>query len=353
MIENLKCPNCTGPLDINDANGNTIVCPWCGNKLLLSGLMQEATQKAETQKNEAEDAAVQIQYYAPRISVEDFEQACQNLFDNNPLLPDDIFKEVNFQELKKVYLPTWVFRGKATGRITWKRDNKYEVRLVDDYFETYTLANRSDVVPPVLKEQLDAFKLQTSQVCKVMYSDEFEGEYLPKVGFEVDFTFANFNNQRRLFRECLNRQYVEANTTASDKEIFVGINYKFDEEIDEHADLEFVPFYIIGFKYKGDTYHIACDAVEGATIVYKLPEDEQRKKALNTLSMSMGYVWAIVVIMMGPPLLWLFGPLKFTTLLWLAIPAFVLVGILGLVGASVAEAKRKKIIEDAKKARKQ
>lgn len=38
MIENLKCPNCGGPLDTAKTEGNIAVCPWCGNKLLLSGL---------------------------------------------------------------------------------------------------------------------------------------------------------------------------------------------------------------------------------------------------------------------------------------------------------------------------
>lgn len=155
MIENLKCPNCGGPLDTAKTEGNIAVCPWCGNKLLLSGL---STGKQDKKKDEEEDddENFQLQYYRPQLTVEQFEAKCQYLFDNDPLLPDDIFHEINFKEIKRVFLPTWVFRGKAKGSINWYEHDKFERRAVDEYFVFRTVANRtsSGFVPDdLLKRQ--------------------------------------------------------------------------------------------------------------------------------------------------------------------------------------------------------
>ncbi|MCM1355699.1 MAG: zinc ribbon domain-containing protein [Staphylococcus sp.] len=350
MVENLNCPNCGAPLDTENANGNVILCPYCGNKLMLSGAT--ASKSIKKEGDDENDGDIEFQYYEPRVSTEEFEKVCQDLFDNNPLLPDDIFHEVNFQELKRVFLPTWVFRGNCKGSINWTRDDKPHQCGINEYFEFRTLANRSDVVPADLAEQLEAFKLSPREKSKVMFSDEFESKYLPSVNFEVDFTFANLNNQRRLFKNKLTRLYMDANTLTSDKGVMCNLNYTLDEDFDEVEDMELVPFYLIGFKYKGSTFYIMCDAVEGSMLVYRLPEDEQRKKMLDSLDMSMRTAYILMAIWFIPPILWIFGPLRFSTLLWLLIPAFILTATIAIVSNHRTEEKRKQIIEEALNARK-
>lgn len=349
MIENLTCPNCGAPLDVATASGNVIVCPYCSNKLLLSGPAVPATSgKKDEEEEEEED--FEIAYYPPSVSISEFEAKCQKLFDEDPLLPDDIFREVNFQEVKSVFLPTWMFRGHCKGKIGWTRADKYDCRLIDENFALRTTANYSQVVPRDIIERLYAFRLDLPERPMILYSDPFVNEYAPSVQFEVDDTFANIDNQRRLFKEAYSNAYIKQYTFPSDKNVSSHLNFDFEEDFDE-CDVEYVPFYIIGFRYKEKTYHIACDAVTGDALIYNLPEDEQRKKSLSE-SMSTGAVLLMVAIVFVPPLLWLFGPMKFTTLLWLAIPALIALSVISIVSINRAEAKKKKIIEDARKARK-
>lgn len=355
MIENLKCPNCGGPLDTAKTEGNIAVCPWCGNKLLLSGL---STGKQDKKKDEEEDddENFQLQYYRPQLTVEQFEAKCQYLFDNDPLLPDDIFREINFKEIKRVFLPTWVFRGKAKGSINWYEHDKFERRAVDEHFVFRTVANRtsSGFVPDDLIKASKAFELNFATDPETMWCDEFCEEYLPSVDFELDDTMSNLNNQHRLFRESMNDLYIRsANIGQSAKTIACNVEYKFDEEFDEVDDTEYVPFYIIGFNYKGQDYHLMSDAVNGSWFSYHLPEDKQRKKILEGVEFPNWAVILLMVIYIGPPLLWIFGPLKFTTLLWLAIPAFIIIPIICWIATEKAKEKKKAIIENAKKARKQ
>ena len=353
MIENLKCPNCGGPLDAANADGNTVVCPYCGNKLLLSGSSCEMLKKKDDEDEDDED--FQMQFYRPKLTVEQFEAKCQNLFDNDPLLPNDIFHEVNFKEVRKIFLPTWVFRGKSKGNVNWHAHDKYESRVVDESFEFRTVANRtsSGIVPEELIKESRAFILSFTSDPEVMWCNEFLDEYLPSIDFELDDTFSNLNSQRRLFRESMNALYIKsANPSKFAVNIACNIDYKFDEEFDEVEDTEYIPFYIIGFRYKGHEYHIMCDAVKGTWFVYHLPEDKQRKHALDSIDFPTWVTISLIAIYFGPPLLWIFGPLKFTTLLWLAIPAFIIAPIIVLAGLQISKTKKKHIIEDAKRARK-
>lgn len=353
MIENLRCPNCGGPLDTTKADGNVIVCPWCGNKLLLSGLPVEKEGKKD---DEEEEDDFKLQYYRPQLTLEQFEDKCQHLFDNDPLLPDDIFHEVNFKEVKRMFLPTWVFRGKSKGSIGWNAGDNYETRSVDEYFVFRTVANRtsSGFVPDDLIKASKAFELNFATDPEVMRGGEFCEEYLPSIDFEVDDTMSNLNNQRRLFRESMDAIYLKSAQVGSyAKNIRCNINYTFDEEFDEVDDTEYVPFYLIGFNYKGHDYHIMCDAVNGSWFAYNLPEDVQRKKMLEKPDFPTWATLLLAAIYVGPPCLWIFGPLKFKTLLWLAIPALIIVPIICYIAMESAKEEKTKIIEDAKKARKQ
>lgn len=354
MIENLRCPNCGGPLDTTKADGNIIVCPYCGNKLLLSGLLGEKPEKNDEEGEEDDD--YELQYYRPQLSVEQFESMCQNLFDNDPLLPDDIFHEVNFKEVKGIFLPTWTFRGKSTGRVSWTANDKYEYRTVDEYFEFRTAANRtsSGYLPEDMQQKLKAFDLNFQTDAETMWWKEFCTEYIQSINFDVDDTLGNLNNQRRLFREGMDQLYIlGANIDSGAKNVNCNVKYKFDEEFDEVEDIEYVPFYIVQFNYKGQDYHMMCDAVNGSWFAYHLPEDSQRKKKLEAPDFPVWAIMSLSAIYLVPPLLWIFGPMKFTTLLLLAIPALIVSGIICFVAMEQTKAKKKEIIESAMKARKQ
>lgn len=69
MIENLKCPNCGGPLDTAKTEGNIAVCPWCGNKLRCPAYQPESRTKKKDEE-EDDDENFQLQYYRPQLTVE-------------------------------------------------------------------------------------------------------------------------------------------------------------------------------------------------------------------------------------------------------------------------------------------
>lgn len=351
MIETLKCPNCGAPLESTTINGNVAVCPYCSYKLMLSGTVT-TEQKPQIDQEEASYAVKPkktARYFKPNMTSDDFENICQKLFDEDPLLPNDIFHEVNFQDIKSVFLPTLIMQGSCSGTISWTdTDGKGYSKQVNRTFIYRTLSNRSNIVPIDIADKMVTIDFGTSYPLEEMDEERFFNEYSPSTQFAADTTNADLSFLKSKIISKINEQLVKDNTKDSYKNIQHNIKYIFDDA----ESTEYIPCFIIAFKYKTEIYHILCDAVDGSMLIHHLPEDKLRKDLLSS-TLSTPATFALIAIVVIPPLLWLFGPLKFGTLLWLAIPAIIVILIIVYYDTKKLEAEKKKVVEEALKARKQ
>lgn len=348
MIESLICPNCSAPLDPSMAKGNIIVCPYCAHKMMLGGT--EITASVPVDEGDDDEVVATQTFYKPNLTSDDFESICQKLFDEDPLLPDDIFHEVNFRDVKHVFLPTVLVHGSCKGTLTYTDSaGKYCTKDVGKTFSHRALSNKSNVVPGDIAQKMSAFDFSPSHEADTMSYDDFMNGYGESTGFTIDKTECNYSTIENDVITKTNTELIKANTSSSDKDIKHNIKYYFDDFDETEA---YIPCFIIAFKYKTEEYHILCDAVDGSLLIHHLPEDKERRELLKS-TVSTPAAFAMLAILIIPPLLWIFGPLKFGTLLLLAIPATIALIIIFYFDSKKLEAKKQQAVEEARLARKQ
>ncbi len=120
-----SCPSCGAEL-VCDATTAATSCPYCGNPSIVPG------QFAGTLKPD---------YVLPfKLSQEDAIAALKKYYRHKPLLPRAFTSENHIKEIKGVYVPFWMFDGKAEGSVTFDatrvhthREGDYEITETDHF----------------------------------------------------------------------------------------------------------------------------------------------------------------------------------------------------------------------------
>lgn len=347
MAEEMICQNCGAKLDISMRKGssNLVECEYCHFNNIIASL------DCSSQEASPSSWSGDIRFFIPSETTEQFENRCQQLFDDDPLLPDDIFREIDFADVRKVFLPVWVVPFKASGGISWKSGSDNRYANVNTNATYYSLAAKSSAVPADIADSLFAFE----PPIRAGYDEKEFSAFIaaPPEGYEIETSRSPLNRRMREFEKSLTDNLKKTFVTdANATDVNCNVNVVIDKYFDENVDVIFVPFHIVGFKYKSREYHIACDALTGSCFLYHLPVDRKRKTLLDNTFPN----WAIItmgLIVIGPPALWLFGPLSFGTLLKLLIPAIIALGVVTTVAMKQSEATRNQIISQARQARKQ
>ena len=103
-----SCPSCGAQL-ICDESTSATHCPYCNNPSIVPG------QFAGTLKPE---------YIIPfRLSHDDAVKALQQYYQGKKFLPDVFTKNNRIQEIQGVYVPFWLFSGKAEADVTYTASN--------------------------------------------------------------------------------------------------------------------------------------------------------------------------------------------------------------------------------------
>lgn len=346
------CSGCGAPLDINTANGGVIVCPYCGVQNIVNIPQQPVVAQPVAQPvvpPVAPSAATVIsgesKFYNVGFSIEQFEAECQKVFDSNPLLPDDIFREIDFKEVKCYYVPTYVLSLQCKGSVSYKSGDETHYKNYDNRDRRSVLAAADGKLPIDLYEMLAAKPTLSSTMRDEMPLPNLEAE-ASAAGFVVVKDCAKLNKVRARFENVYNDEVLAWAKKESLNEPRLNVNYMHDPVDDINDVLEFVPYYYVEFIYKGNSYFLACNAVTGGEIIHRLPEDSERKSLLSETLPNWAAI-SISAIVILPPLMWLFGPLTFGTLLWLLIPAAIAIGVITFIGNMQMEEKKKIIVGEA------
>lgn len=348
MYNNTNCRGCGAPLDLRTAQGGIVVCPYCNTQNIVN-IPQEPVARPATPpvtQPVVPQQPSEVKFYHPGYSIEQFEADCQNIFDNNELLPDDIFREINFKEVKCYYVPTYVLSARCKGSIQYKDGSEIKYWNYDNHEVRNVLATPAGKLPSNLHERLSLTTINSTAMRDTMTMDKLKKE-AEAGGFTVIENHVKLCTARATFENGYNWEVLHWAT--DEKHLsnpVTNLKYTHDEIDDINDVLEYVPYYYVEFTYKNNVYFLASDSVSGGNIIHCLPEDLERKVLLNEV-MPNWALFSICAIVFLPPLMWLFGPLRFGTLLWLIIPAGIAIGIISFIGTSQTNAKKKAVLDEA------
>ncbi len=170
------CSSCGGEI-VCDENASALSCPYCDNPVVLSGNLS---------------GVLKPDYIIPfKLDKKAAKNAMQNYLKGKKLLPK-VFKDENhIDEMRAVYVPFWLFDGKAQGdisfhgtRSTFWSDSKYDYTRTSHFsiFRSGTLqfmnlpADGSKKMPNDLMESLEPYDFSEAK--------EFNKGYL--LGFTAD-----------------------------------------------------------------------------------------------------------------------------------------------------------------------
>lgn len=129
-----SCPSCGAELICEETTAAT-ACPYCGNPTVIP------EQFSGTKKP---DCIIPF-----RISKEQAVAALKKHYQGKPLLPKAFAQDSHLQELKGVYVPFWLFDGRAEADVTFRATRTHTHRtkneriITTDHFEVW----RSGTVP--------------------------------------------------------------------------------------------------------------------------------------------------------------------------------------------------------------
>ena len=99
------CPSCGAELICDDTTAATS-CPYCGNPSVVPGQFREERKP---------------DYVIPfRVDKDAAMNALRNHYKGKPLLPKAFAAENHIQEIKGVYVPFWLYDGKASANVTFE-----------------------------------------------------------------------------------------------------------------------------------------------------------------------------------------------------------------------------------------
>ena len=105
QMQAYSCPSCGAEL-ICDKSTAATSCPYCGNPTVIPGQFS---------------GSLKPDYIIPfKVSKEDAVKALKEHYKGKILLPKDFTAENHIQEIRGIYVPFWLFDGKAEGDASYK-----------------------------------------------------------------------------------------------------------------------------------------------------------------------------------------------------------------------------------------
>ena len=187
------CPSCGAEL-ICDATTAATSCPYCGNPSIVPGQFS---------------GMLKPDYVIPfKLSKEDAIKALKAHYNGKPFLPKAFKSKNHIEEIKGVYVPFWLFDGKAEGNITYEatrtrvyRSGDYEVTETD-HFHVYRAGSLSfERIPVDAASKMPDDHMDSIEPFDYSELKPFSTAYLP--GFLADkYDVSVEDSQERADRRC-------------------------------------------------------------------------------------------------------------------------------------------------------
>lgn len=251
-----SCPSCGAELICEETTAAT-ACPYCGNPAVVPG------QFAGSKKP---DCIIPFQ-----ITREQAVAALKNHYRKKPLLPKAFAEENHLQEIKGVYVPFWLFDGRAHTDLLFKTTRTHTHRtskeriITTDHFEVW----RKGTVPFSHVPVDGASKMPDAHMDAIEPYDfgalkDFSLAYLP--GFLADkYDVAASECASRAEERCSSSAIaaMEATVVGYESRIPVRTHVKV-----EHSQVRYalLPVWLLSTKWKDKIYLFAMNGQTGKFI---------------------------------------------------------------------------------------
>ncbi len=277
-----NCPSCYAELICDETTAATS-CPYCGNPTIVPGQFK---------------GMLKPHYVIPfKLKKEDAIKALKKHYEKKPLLPRAFKDDNHLEEIKGIYVPFWLFDGKAEGKMSFGgtkirtyRSGDYEVTETRHYeiyregsvdFERIPV-DGSKKMPDDYMDSIEPFD----------YSElkEFSTAYLP--GYLAD-------KYDVTAEECGQRADSRAESTAVDSLRATVQGYSTVSERSRIVNLErgtvkyaLLPVWLLNTKWNEENYLFAMNGQTGK-FVGNLPIDKKKRWKI------FGAVYGIAVLVIG------------------------------------------------------
>ena len=259
------CPSCGAEL-ICDEHTAATSCVYCGNPTIVPSKFS---------------GVLKPEFIIPfKKTKEEAEAALKNFYKGKKFLPGGFASENRIHEIKGVYVPFWLYDGKAAGDMTFHA-TRSNVRIMGDYRITttyhYTCKRKGDI--PFTKIPADGSSKMEDQYMDAIepydYSEmqPFTTAYIPgyfadKYDVEADANKEHIegrmsNTMQNELRNTV-RGYESCNATSSS----VHISY-------DKISYALLPVWMLNTKWNGQMYTFAMNGQTGR-LVGNLPIDKKK-----------------------------------------------------------------------------
>ena len=264
-----NCPSCGAELICDSSTGATS-CPYCGNPTVVPGQFTGALKPNYVIPFKVEkDAAI---------------EALKKHYKGKIFLPGTFTSNNHLQEIKGVYVPFWMFDGKADASATYKASNTSVHRSSNEEITTTTIfrvrrgGNMSfEKVPVDASTKMPDDYMDSIEPYDYSELKEFSTAYLP--GFLADkYDVTVKESWKRADKRC------ETTVKAALRNTVTGYDSCVTER--EWVNMErgkvhyaLLPVWLLTTKWNGKTFLFAVNGQTGRTV--------------GDLPVSKGKVWAL------------------------------------------------------------
>ena len=283
-----SCNSCGGEILADITTGATS-CPYCNNPVVMVGhfsgkLRPDSIIPFKLDKNSA-IAALKEHYIG------------------KPFLPAIFKKKNHLQEIKGVYVPFWMFSGKADGRVYFKTINNR--KWSDSYFyyteeSVYRVEAEGDIsydnvpidastkMPDDLMDSLEPYNMADA----VSFNTGYMAGYMADK-FDVDMEKC-LERAKRLMINTTGSEFVSPKGYDSSNLLNSNISFA-----DISAKYTLLPVWLLITKWNNETYTYAMNGQTGK-FIGELPEDVWKKRGIQAaITIGLGTFLYEVCMLIG------------------------------------------------------
>lgn len=258
-----SCPSCGAELLCDETTAATS-CPYCGNPTVVPGKFS---------------GALKPEYVLPfKLAKEDAVKALKAHYKGKPFLPKAFSAENHVQEIKGVYVPFWMFDGKATGSAQYEATRSrcytsgdYEVTETD-HFDVFREGSISfEKVPVDASSKMPDDYMDSIEPFDYKELKRFSTAYLP--GFLADkYDVSVEDCHERADTRCEGSLVAALGDTVTGYDSCVPVSHDVKLRRSK-VHYALLPVWLLSTKWQGKNYLFAMNGQTGK-LVGDLPLDK-------------------------------------------------------------------------------
>lgn len=264
-FKSYSCPSCGAELICDETTAATS-CPYCGNPTVVPGQFDEMIKP---------DLIIPF-----KVDKEAAGQALLNHYKGKKLLPKSFVSSNKVEDIAGVYVPFWLFDGKAEGDVKYAAEKKHSERHGNDeiiYTKHFNVERAGEVyfekVPVDASTKMPSKHMDSIEPYNYGELKDFSTAYLPgfladkyDIGIEESAPRADVRFENSMLEEL--RNTVQGYDTVSVHEKHVKLT---------RGDVKYAlfPVWLLSTKWNDETYTFAMNG-QTSKMVGDLPVDKGR-----------------------------------------------------------------------------